>query len=97
MLRITPTAQQWAALEQVRLETQHMVAKESSRHEAIRSAQARMFKTKRQDGFISFQNTMVETIHLLIRTEPKAVRIPRPEPLHLTAKISEVCPVLASH
>ncbi len=98
MLRITPTAQQWAALEQVRLETQHMVAKESSRHEAIRSAQARMFRDKRRSGYISLSNTLIEAIDLLVKTEPRVLSKVEAniERLHLTAKISEICPVLAS-
>lgn len=95
MLRITPTPQQWAALEEVRLAKQNEIAAEAAKHEEMRTAQARMFKSKRRDGFVSLQNTLIETMHLLVKTEPKVVKAQEAHPsVHLLVPVQEV---LATH
>ena len=97
MLRITPSSEQRTKIEEARLAGLAIVMERSAQHEDLRTARARRFKAIRQGGeFISLQNTLIDTFNHLIRTEPR-VRTKveaNIERLHLTAKISEICPVL---
>ena len=103
MLRITPSSEQRTKIEEARLNGLALVMEESAKHEDLRTARARRFKAIRQGGefngeFVSLQNTLIDTFDHLIKTEPRVKTKVEAniERLHLTAKISEICPVLAS-